>query len=106
MEKDMDTLTMREADRRYGDRSIPRRLSIRATIQLIHILGLDACYIAAYSEFRVNLKTKHGGNVDTAYYTTDRQDALDTARVMARSICKPCTQGESRTEHDHDTITR
>lgn len=100
----MDTLTMRENTRRYGiDRPM---LSIRATMQLIRTLGMAVSYNGDVNEFRVNFKEKHGGTTMTAYYTSDREDALQTARAMSAFICQPCVQGEGRTEHDHDSITR
>lgn len=36
-------------------------------------------------EYRVNIK---GGSEATAYYTDDREDALDTARFMVESTKK------------------
>lgn len=105
----MDTLTMREQDRRYSpldldsnmDRSKPRRYSIRATRQLVQMLGLTCRYNPNLREFRVNFKN---GAEATAYYTPDRDDALQTARAMSAFLCQPCIRGEGRTEHDHDSI--
>jgi hypothetical protein len=35
-----------------------------------------------HGEFKVNLPVTHGGTEDTAYYTCDAQDAINTAAAM------------------------
>jgi hypothetical protein len=59
------------------------KLSVQAVLHLIRILGLSAGYVQG--EYRVNFKGPID-HADTCYYTTDGEDALDTARIMARTI--------------------
>lgn len=42
--------------------------------------GCTIRYNSQSGEWRVNVR---GGNEDTAYYTDDRQDALDTCRAIS-----------------------
>lgn len=58
-------------------------MTITETKQRIRQLGLTCRYDSATGEFRVNLLPQDGGNEDTAYYTDDRQDAVDTAQAMS-----------------------
>lgn len=44
-------------------------------------LGITLTRRAATDEYRVNLV---GGNEETAYYTDDLKDAVETGEVMAR----------------------
>jgi hypothetical protein len=63
------------------------KLSIKAVKHLVSVLGLDCAYSHDYSEYRVSFKeAKPGDNEDSAYYTNDGDDALETARIMARTI--------------------
>lgn len=56
-------------------------MTMREFRESIRVLGnMTAIYDHGNHEYRVNLK---GGSEDTAYYTDDRQDALDTARAMS-----------------------
>lgn len=48
-------------------------------------------------EYRVNYR---GGSEDTAYYTNDRADAIETARAMAqRPRCGDCGEPGETTGH-------
>ncbi len=52
-------------------------MNIKQTIQTIRDLGLTCrCHDG---EWRINF---FGGNEDTAYYTDDAEDAVDTAKAM------------------------
>lgn len=48
--------------------------------------NITARYDSDLKEYRVNLR---GGKEATAYYTDNRDDALDTARAMSKAG-KPC----------------
>lgn len=51
----------------------------KQVLDMIKGLGLSARFISEVKEFRINLK---GGSESTAYYTGDKQDALNTAAAM------------------------
>lgn len=52
-------------------------------------LGMSISYNVDTQEYRVNFK---GGTAATAYFTTDRQDALETAKKMARYMESKMTE--------------
>lgn len=58
----------------------PHRLICR---KIERTWNLDASYNRDVGEYRINLRTSQGGTEDTAYYTDDPQDALDTAKAIA-----------------------
>lgn len=56
-------------------------MTIREAQAIARSLGVTISRTSTPGEFRVNVR---GGSEATAYYTDDIQDALDTARAMAR----------------------
>ena len=63
------------------------KLTQQATIALIKAMGLS-CRRTQHGEYRVNVPR---GAETTAYYTYDAQDAIATAREMAKSVQSPRT---------------
>lgn len=63
-------------------------LTIAQTQHRIHALGLTCRWMPAYSEYRVDYypydRRFVAGDYGSKYFTSDAQDAIDTARVMAR----------------------
>lgn len=61
------------------------KLSVSATLAAIRNLGLQAGYTSEYQEYRI---TRHGLSREQAereaYYTSDWQDAVDTAAAIAK----------------------
>ena len=55
-------------------------MTLKDLRKAVQALGMTLRWTPAYGEYRVNFA---GGQESTAYYTSDRQDALDTARRMA-----------------------
>ena len=62
------------------------RRSIKATIAAIRDAGMAASYDPDAEEFTVNFP---GGKSPTAYFTSDSDDAIATAKVMRAS--RPAT---------------
>lgn len=61
-------------------------LTIEEVCYKVKILGLTCKYYSDIQEFRINYKiTDSRWNEDTAYYTTYRDDAVETAKVMAKA---------------------
>ena len=58
-------------------------MNITKTIDAIRQLDMS-CKRTAEGEFRVNFK---GGSESTAYYTSDSDDAIATAKAMMRDSC-------------------
>jgi hypothetical protein len=58
------------------------KLSIQSVIAVVKSFGMTCAWKPDTREYRVNFK---GGSEDSAYYTQDGQDAIDTARILARS---------------------
>lgn len=59
-------------------------MTIREVKTAIHAMGLTCRYHAAYAEFRIDyLRSDVRWTTDSAYFTTDRSDAVATARRMA-----------------------
>ena len=73
----------------HHDRFDRPKLSAKGVLHLIEVLGLDASH--ADGEFRVNFRTRDGGDEETAYYTQHADDALNTARLMAASLTPATT---------------
>jgi hypothetical protein len=71
-----------------GDEARIRAMNVKHTIAAIRKLGLSAERIGG--EWRINYRNSHKGMAGfcTAYYTTDNDDALDTARAMAVRMAK------------------
>ena len=58
--------------------------SLKAAVQS---LGLTFRYQKEYDEFRIDYKRSDSRwNEDTAYFTTYRDDVIETAKVMAERI--------------------
>jgi len=56
----------------------------REAKQAVQALGLVLRYSVEYAEYRVDYRPDDTRrSADSAYFTTDRQDAVDTARHMA-----------------------
>lgn len=59
-------------------------LKISEVMRAVRSLGLTCRYQSAYDEFRIDYPRKDSRwNEDSAYYTTYRDDAVETAKVMA-----------------------
>ena len=58
-------------------------MSVKATLAAVRKLGLT-CSRTPHGEYRINLPKARGGTEATAYYTTDAQDAVDTATMFLR----------------------
>ena len=62
-------------------------MTIHQTLTTIKQMGLSARYNSEYKEYRVTVKTTdHKRAEDIAYYTSDSQDAIDTAKKMIETI--------------------
>ena len=70
---------------RYSRPLPPRGLTVYQTLQAIRQMGLTAS--CSQGEFRLNYR--HGIEAQ-AYYTNDKQDALDTAILMAAPTRQGC----------------
>ena len=57
------------------------KLRKQDVVDQVKALGLRAKWQAEWNEWKVNYP---GGEEATAYYTSDGQDAIDTARRMAK----------------------
>jgi hypothetical protein len=53
-------------------------------IAAVEAKDLDCSYKSSTGEYRINLRIKDGGTEQTAYYTNDGEDALNTATAMAK----------------------
>lgn len=59
-------------------------IPVREVIETVTALGLRCTYDGAYMEFKIDYKRNDPRwNEDTAYFTTYRDDAVETAKVMA-----------------------
>lgn len=56
--------------------------TVKGAIATIRSMGLT-CARTPFGEFRVNFPN---GSDETAYYTCDAVDAIDTARIMSRTL--------------------
>lgn len=67
-------------------------MNVKEAIKQIRAIG---CTVnrTAEREFRVNIK---GGNEDSAYYTSDAEDAVSTARKMASMTSSVALTSEQR----------
>lgn len=62
-------------------------LTIAQTLDAIRKLGFQASYRTEYKEFRVTLRGLDKEHAEaSAYYTNDKQDAIDTAVWMAKDM--------------------
>ena len=57
-------------------------ITLNEAMRQIRAMGLTVSR-TQYHEFRINLRPESGGTVDSAYYVTDTEDAIQTARMMA-----------------------
>lgn len=75
----MSLATTQERIQLYEDKP----LTIGQVLDTVRGMGLTASYkrLGSFSwEFRINYTPYEGGSEATAYYTEDRQDAIDTAK--------------------------
>ncbi len=60
-------------------------MTITEVVKAIRATGMTCKYSSEYQEFKIDYpKSDSRWNEDTAYFTTYRDDAIETAKVMAK----------------------